>query len=359
MFPSSSLEIDSSNTNTGRAYHSQDNTITLSHLFNATSSINYRKPNIRKRIAFLTNNGILIISLVVTLWLLLGTLFFAYFDNFGLIGGFNYAVSLFATIGWEIGFSDTNDTSDIFSCIFVFGGVLLLSHISTFSLHISKIKSQMWYNIRRIKLDRLQLIQMNKSSHDWNGFYSNLGLLFLENRVSIVIWLLLIIYVIFGVAIVCISLHIDIVKGLFFVVSAISTSGMYHPTADGKQLFYVFTSVYALFGIIIGAIAIVQLTEWFSVELQKERLERALRKQTTKEEVHALSELGITHGSSISRQEYLLIIILREKLIDEYFINTTFRRFDDIQTSSNIGDNAILVNSDNDMTYSESTRLLD
>jgi hypothetical protein len=299
-----------------------------------------------KTLDYLFNRGLLYAIVSVTLYVLLGTLFYAYYDDFGLVGGFNYAVSLAFTIGWKTELSEKDDWSYIFSSIYIFGGILMISGVLIYVSHLISIHSIKWYEQRAIhqrRSRRLSDLDLNERI-SFRGYWIMLKVFYNENTSAILAWVALLLYVILGVMVTSLHEDVDVIEGIYYVMSTISTTGSYIPfNEDADNKYFMLTSLYAIGGVLFGSTAMVYLGDVMVKALMYERLDRHIDKVVTSEELDALKEIGITEaGKPITKKEYLIMMAIRMELIDENFISYVFEKYknrsDHLITSDSVRD---------------------
>lgn len=273
----------------------------------------------------LTLRSYLIYFLIWACWILTGTLFYAYYDEFGWSRGIYYAVN----VGYSIGWSSTNmiedENSKIFSIFYLISGVVGLAVIVVYIAGIFLTSKDKWYTSY---LKATIALRNELTTWEYIEWWYD------QHQFTINMTALLLVFIVFGVTFSCIYIGWDIVDGIYFTLATLSTAGLNSlPDGDTPDWMYGVIGVYAAIGVIIQMIVVFYLAGAYLQVYHHNRAEKAINEKLSEEELRALREMGLEDEATvIDRHEFLLLMIVRLGLIDTEMIAHINQRFDDLDT---------------------------
>lgn len=146
-----------------------------------------------KFIDYLVNRGLLIALAIFVAYITVGALFYGYYDDFGCIGGINYAISTALTIGWVTELKEKDDWSYLFSTIYLFGGVLMVTGLFIYIAHLERIHPQLWYRKRADDIGRLKYLNTLQEG-TWIHTFERMRQFYIEHESPILSWTVLFFY---------------------------------------------------------------------------------------------------------------------------------------------------------------------
>jgi hypothetical protein len=198
------------------------------------------------------------VSVVVLLsvwssFILIGTVFYAYYDNYNWNKGVFYAVNVGFNIGWNWTVDESQD-SEVFSIFYLLIGFFLLTLAIVYIGEVAIEKRSKWlasYMSSRMdtRLREQGLMAPAGCNEDAHAFAST-------HYVTISFTLALFLWVLFGTAWSCFSVGWTFVDGLYFALSSLTAGGMKSLPDDSPDWFYGFTGVYAAIGIPLMALSV-------------------------------------------------------------------------------------------------------
>lgn len=287
-----------------------------------------------KLLDYLFNRGLLVAVFLCVGYIFIGTLFYNFYDGFGWIGGINYAISIAFTIGWATDLHEKDDWSYLFSTVYIFGGLLMLSGIFIFIAHLERIHPTPWYVKRANDIERMQLIKSLDNAHEsWHSAFERVRLFYMEYESPIISWTVLFLFAVLGVIGTCLRDKIDVIESIYFILSTITTTGIYNPFPDGDSVYYLLMSAYMIVGVIIGGTALVYISDVVVKSLMYVRLNRQFDVPVASQEVQAMKEMTISPPgpqTKLSRQEYVIMMAIRMDIMDEALVSTILQQYDEI-----------------------------
>lgn len=155
---------------------------------------------------------------------------------------------------------------------------------------------------------------------------------------------------------------IDVISAIYFIMSTLTTTGIYNPYSDETSLFFLFLGLYMIIGVIIGGTALVYISRSMHTSLLYVRLDRQFDVPVTVDEIQELVDMTVIPRpmTTISRQEYLIMMTIRMDILNEELISSIFQQYDEnppvIQVSQTPTSNpSTIIISDAD---SENSKLL-
>lgn len=255
-------------------------------------------------------------------WMIVGTVFYAEVNFAGNYAhGFYYAVNVGYSIGWGL-LGDFSTGCKVFSVFYILvGAVFATRAIVSLAENVMKGDGdlyQQYLERRRLKLTT-KLTGLSADYYIW--FLMNWW-----NFLAVYIWLL---YWFFGVWWSCALLRWSFVDGLYFSISSMSTGGLYTFAEDQPNSTFVYTGLYAAAGVPIMALAVANIANLFTEARKIEKVRRIARMDLTEDEAGTLGLLKV-HGDQkvINRNEYLLLMLVKQNKLDPKEIVRCFEEFD-------------------------------
>ena len=217
-------------------------------------------------------------------WLLTGTVFYAYNDNLGWASGFYMAVN----VGYSIGWGDISEVGEPMSQFFVIcGSSFVAAALGIFADNIVS-DNHNWYEIELREKAYAEVLDSRQRPVIKIRAFINFHW---EKLRSIFLWLIFL----FLATICAMETNAwSFVNALYFAISTLSTGGLYAQSPDRPEWVYGLTGLYAAFGIPIMALAMATLASFIikpggtiedTLELVKEPV--------SEKEVKMLTEFGI------------------------------------------------------------------
>jgi hypothetical protein len=228
------------------------------------------------------------LAVLWVVWLLVGTIFYAYDNDLGWASGFYMAVN----VGYSIGWGDISEVgkprSQLFSIIFVIcGSSFVAAALGIFADSIVSDNHNWYENELRGKAYE-EVMGSNARPVIKVRAFCNFHW---EKLRSIVIWLCFL----FIATIAAMDTNPwSFVNALYFAISTLSTGGLFAQTPGRPEWVYGMTGLYAAFGVPIMALAMATLASFIikpggtiedTLELVKEPV--------SEKEVKMLTEFGI------------------------------------------------------------------
>lgn len=198
------------------------------------------------------------VSVVVLLsvwssFILIGTAFYGFYDDYNWSKGIFYAVNVGFNIGWNWTL-DESQNSEIFSIFYLLTGFFLLTLAIVYIGEVAIEKKSTWlasYTSMRLDARQRELGLMSPSTfeEDFRAFAS-------ANYVTISFCFALVIWILVGTAWSCWTVGWTFVDGLYFALSSLTAGGMKSLPDDSPDWYYGFTGVYAAIGIPLMALSI-------------------------------------------------------------------------------------------------------
>ena len=273
----------------------------------------------------LTLRSYLIYFLIWSCWLLTGVLFYTYYDNFGWSKGLFYAVNVGYNVGWSTPTMEEDENSKIFSIFYLTSGAIGLA---VTVVHIAGIffrSKDKWYTIY---LKTTTALRNELSTWEYIQFWYE------QHQFSINMSILLVVFIVFGVVFTCIVIGWDVVDGVYFTLASLCSAGLDSlPDDSTPEWVYGVIGAYAAIGIIIQMIVVFYLAGAYLQSYHHKRAEKAINEKLSEEELRALREMGLEDEATvIDRHEFLLLMIVRLRLIDTEMIAHINQRFDELDT---------------------------
>lgn len=190
----------------------------------------------------------LLIAVIWTIFLLVGTLFYTYHENYGWALGTYYAVNVGFNIGWNWEIEESDD-SKIFSLFYLVTGFFLLALLVVFISEVSLNRERRYKHFVRY-IEYLEYEEEVKAGlAEPESFGDTCNRWAIQNYVTLALCAILFLWVVVGVIWSCLVLEWSVLDGLYFSLSSLSAGGMYSLPDDTPEYVYGVTAVYAAVGI--------------------------------------------------------------------------------------------------------------
>ena len=217
-----------------------------------------------------------------------------------------------------------DENSKIFSIFYLISGVIGLAVIVVYIAGVYLTTRDKWYTAY-LKTS----IAMRNELTTWEYF----EWWYHYHQFTIHITLLLIAFIIFGVAFSCVYVGWDVVNGVYFTLATLSTAGLNSIPDDSADWIYGVVGIFAAIGIIIQMIVVFYLASAYLQYYHHNRAQKAINEKISEEELRALREMGLEDEATvIDRHEFLLLMIVRLGLIDTEMIAHINKKFDELDT---------------------------
>ena len=190
----------------------------------------------------------LLIAVIWTIFLLSGTLFYNYHENYGWAMGTYYAVNVGFNIGWNWQ-TEESEESKIFSVFYLVMGFFLLALLVVFISEVSLNRERRYKHfVRYIEyLEYEEEVKAGLAEPETFGDTCNRWAV--QNYVTLTFCAILLLWVVVGVIWSCLVLDWSVLDGLYFSLSSLSAGGMYSIPDGSAEWIYGMAAVYAAIGI--------------------------------------------------------------------------------------------------------------
>jgi len=296
------------------------------------------------------------VSVVVLLsvwssFILIGTAFYAYYDNYNWNKGVFFAVNVGFNIGWNWNVDESQD-SEVFSIFYLLIGFFLLTLAIVYIGEVAIEKRSKWlalYMSSRMdtRLREQGLMAPSGCNDDAHAFAST-------HYVTISFTLALFVWVLLGTAWSCFCVGWTFVDGLYFALSSLTAGGMKSLPDDSPDWFYGFTGVYAAIGIPLMALSVGLIAAAIILHASYAAIFDSLLQTVSKTDLKLLrsieeraattSSASVDNGNSkvgssssgssslIQNQKvdvfaYTVLVSMRMNLLDECMLEEIIRRY--------------------------------
>lgn len=265
------------------------------------------------------------------IWLLIGTVFYSTYDDFGWISGFYYAVNT----GYNLGLT-FEDAESMYSKLFtVFYLIFSVFAISLIILYATRIRifdnKRKWYS-------RYIYNQKKKTDPEANTIWEDIiETNFSDPDFNYFIFMIAVMIVLFIVGIIfCVSaLEYNFVDALYLTVSTLTAAGIVSVGNGQEDYVYILLALYTGVGVIVFKLFIYYIDLFF---LNKDLIvesDSVLSDRVTAEEIKVIRELGIGNGEGsfeLNRSEYLVLILNRLNIYDYDLINHINQKYSEFDS---------------------------
>lgn len=254
-----------------------------------------------------------------------GTLFYAYYNEFGWSRGFYYAVNVGYNIGWSTPSMTEDDNSKIFSIFYLISGTIGLAVVVVHIAGVFLTSKDKWYTT---------YLKMTRALKDELSTWEQIQWWYEQHQFSANMTIILIILIVFGVVFSCIIIGWNAVDGFYFTLATLSTAGLDSlPEDSTPEWMFGVIGIYAAIGIIVQMVVVFYLAAAYLQAYHHKRAEKAIKEKLSEEELRALREMGLENDVTvIDKHEFLLLMIVRLRLIDTEMITHINTRFDELDT---------------------------
>lgn len=190
----------------------------------------------------------LFIFAIWAIFILIGSLFYTYYEEYGWAKGIYYAVNVGFNIGWNWSLEES-DGSKVFSIFYLITGFLLLALLVVFVAEVSLNRERRRQHfVRYIEYLEFQLdVASGRAAPE--TIEEALKRHYVQNFITITSTIVLIVYVGIGALWSYLALGWDALDGFYFSLSSISAGGMYSIPTEADDAVYAGAAVYAAAGI--------------------------------------------------------------------------------------------------------------
>jgi len=273
--------------------------------------------------------SVMIGALLWAIWLIVATIFYAIYDDYGFYGGFYYAIS----IGYGLGYTYKGLTEDynsmMFSGFYMIASVFAYSFIIVMATRINLFSGEKkWYTnyIRKKQAEK---------DHTEISWWENFKSQFSNSSLSFFTWNLILVVVLSGGGILFFYEQVDYTgaDAFYTVASTITGVGIADIGVLNDDWVYVVYGLYAFFGCLAFKIVIFYVDEWWLAPNWYLECDEVAEERLTADELKVITELGIGDGMGrgISRAEFIILILSRAGIFDYqlvHHINEKYHSFD-------------------------------
>jgi hypothetical protein len=231
-----------------------------------------------------------LIAVLYSTFLLVGTLFYTYYEGYGWSKGHFYAVNVGLNIGW--GWTEEeSDGSKAFSIIYLLVGFTLLA------LFVVIIGEQTYSGEQRRKalVRHLEYVELKREVEAGLVQPESLGQhllrFFRQHTIPLHLFVAWLLYVAVGVIWSTLVVEeFSVLDGFYFILSSLSAGGMYSLPDDSPEYLYGITGIFTAIGIPLMALTFGLLVFSLILPFSHDDLLRALVKAVSQEE-HKLAKV--------------------------------------------------------------------
>mmetsp|Transcript_12559 Transcript_12559/g.21013 ORF Transcript_12559/g.21013 Transcript_12559/m.21013 type:complete len:422 (-) Transcript_12559:389-1654(-) len=256
------------------------------------------------------------------IWMLVGTVFYAYELNTGWAKGFYMAVNVGYSIGWGFPAEDSNGTR-VFSTFYVLVGASAVAASLGYFAQSMVDSSQEWYAHALVAEN-----YKNTTSLDRVAAWLQMNVLPLQ-RIFLTFALigLLMVYSL-------IAIGWGWSDALYFAVSSLSTGGLWRIPDDSSQWQFGFVGIIAAVGVPLMGLAMANIAAMVITIGDPDEAEKTIAAKVTLEELQMMQRFNLDDGDGqINRAEYILLCCVRLGALSPDLIGKINERFILLDTS--------------------------
>lgn len=273
---------------------------------------------LQKLYTFLRHHWYVKALVVWVVWLLSGTLVYAYIEELGLFKGFYMAVNVGYSIGW--GWPLEQHQPVLWYSVFhlLVGASAVAAALGYFARNMIAV-SRDWH-VQALKVEQ---IQVTKRWHEvlWCWIQVNITPL----RI-IALWLW---WITMMVAFSCSTVEWDFIEGLYFALSSLSTGGLWPIPNDSPDWHFGIVGLFSATGIPLMGAAMSSMASMLIQVGDPQETNRIINAKVTEEELNMMQKFGVDDGDGeITRAEYVLLSAMRLGAMTPDLIRAINVRFD-------------------------------
>lgn len=258
-------------------------------------------------------------------WLLCGTLVYAYPNKLGWSKGFYMAVNVGYSIGW--GWPQEINHAVMWYSVFhlLVGASAVAAALGYFARNMIAV-SKNWY-VQALQAERAQ------SSDTW---YQNLWFWMKLNTTPLRIIGLWMWWITMMVIFSCVMVKWDFIDGLYFALSSLSTGGLWAIPSDSPNWYFGVVGLFSATGIPLMGAAMSSIASMVISVGDPEETDKIINAKVTEDELAMMQKFGIDDGDGeISRAEYILLCAMRLGAMTPDLIAAINDRFNGLDADHN------------------------
>ena len=264
-------------------------------------------------------NSILIGALLWTIWLIVATVFYATYDDYGFYGGFYYAISIGYGLGYTYKGLSEDYSSMIFSGFYMIASVFAYSFIIVMATRINLFSGdKKWYtNYLRKK----QAQRDNTEISWWEEFMSQ----FSNASMNFFIYNLVVVIALGAAGMIFLYEQSEYTgaDAFYTIASTVTGVGIADIGVYQDDWVYLVYGIYAFVVCLAFKIVIFYVDEWWLAPNWYLECDEVAEDRLTSDELKVITELGIGDGlgRGLSRAEFIVLILSRAGIFDYQLIN--------------------------------------
>lgn len=264
--------------------------------------------NIQASLGQAKDNRGLMFFILWLIWLLVGTMFFAYApeSNLGIVKGFYMTVNVGYSIGWGYP-SETNQNYLFFSSAFVLvGSSFVAVALGFFADKISEDHDNWFTNLMQQKEYEAAFTGDTTLAKRFKAIFD----MHEPTIRAVLVWLIML-----GIMITYSMLEVgwSFQNAQYFAISSLSTGGLWAIPDDSETWMFGVTGVFACFGVPVMAVAMAQVARGLTDQGDLEATKEMINEPVTAEELIMLQQFGLEDGDGeIDRSEFIILCMVRD-----------------------------------------------